>query len=475
MAVTIIAVNQTAGDLALPNLSVSGNKIPASGQVTLTDFNTPLEIQNDRDLLAHVQAGDVLLNDGSITLTQEQSEALLLQSAMLREETLVRVRNESGATLPKGKVVYFVGYSGTHNLPLVGLAQADSATTAAAIGVISEDIANASNGILVHRGQIGGLNTSSWGAGDELWLDPDSSGDMVNVRPTLPTSFVVHMGVVFTVDAALGIVCVGVDAPVSIPEGSTIKALKGSLGTISPGQVVYMSGFNTGSGVVEVELAQSNSAATMPAVGIAATNITEAAQGELLVVGNLSGLNTSSFSQNDSLYVSDSVTGGMTATRPTGASLIQRIAQVARVHASLGEVLVLGAGRSNDIPNTASHSMGMADNDLTDLRIASFNAEIDNGTPTTSVTIDWTTGQKQRVTLGGNTVISFTAPPGVSHLMLVVVQDVSGNRTPTWPGTVKWAKGGSPPNLTNQGDSIDIVSFYFDGTNYYGVGTTDFV
>ena len=45
-------------------------------------------------------------------------------------------------------------------------------------------------------------------------------------------------------------------------------------------------------------------------------------------------------------------TGGLTTTRPTGSSeQVQKMARVIRVDASTGEILVLGAGRANDVPN----------------------------------------------------------------------------------------------------------------------------
>ena len=40
---TIIAKNQTAGDLALTRLVAPDAKIPASGQAQLTDWNAPYE------------------------------------------------------------------------------------------------------------------------------------------------------------------------------------------------------------------------------------------------------------------------------------------------------------------------------------------------------------------------------------------------------------------------------------------------
>jgi hypothetical protein len=75
--VTIIAKNETAGDLALSDLPVPDNKIPASGQVTLTDYANVSEIQADPELRVHIDAGNAIINDGVRDLTQTQSQYLL--------------------------------------------------------------------------------------------------------------------------------------------------------------------------------------------------------------------------------------------------------------------------------------------------------------------------------------------------------------------------------------------------------------
>lgn len=71
----IIALNQTAGALALTQLPVPDNEIPASGSVTLTEFASVSEIQDDSELVAHITAGDVLLEVDGVTLTQAESIA----------------------------------------------------------------------------------------------------------------------------------------------------------------------------------------------------------------------------------------------------------------------------------------------------------------------------------------------------------------------------------------------------------------
>ena len=62
MSNVVIAKNQTAGTLPLPGLSIPNGELPASpATVTLTDWNTLDEIQNDPDLPPLVGGGSVVL------------------------------------------------------------------------------------------------------------------------------------------------------------------------------------------------------------------------------------------------------------------------------------------------------------------------------------------------------------------------------------------------------------------------------
>jgi hypothetical protein len=91
----------------------------------------------------------------------------------------------------------------------------------------------------------------------------------------------------------------------------------------------------------------------------------------------------------------------------------------------------------------------------------------DNGNSGTTKTLDWKNSNKQKITLNGNCTFTFTAPSYAANLLLVLVQDATGSRTITWPATVKWAEG-TAPTLSTAANSIDIASFFYDGTNYYG-------
>lgn len=143
-------------------------------------------------------------------------------------------------------------------------------------------------------------------------------------------------------------------------EALIVSVLKGSVGTINPGQAVYITGYNVGLGVPEVELADASAAATMPAFGIARDTITNGSTGAVVVSGELTGQNTGSWSVGDAIYVSET-TGALTNVKPTGTALIQKIAQVTRSNVSVGVLQVFGAGRSNDLPNIAQDSLWMGD------------------------------------------------------------------------------------------------------------------
>jgi hypothetical protein len=112
-------------------------------------------------------------------------------------------------------------------------------------------------------------------------------------------------------------------------------------------------------------------------------------------------------------------------------------------------------------------------NDLTKIKTASFNAEVDDSTSGTSKTIDWTTGSAHKISMTGNCTFTFTAPSGPARLQFKLTQDGTGGRTATWPATVKWPTGA--PIITSTANAVDIVTFWYDGTNYYAVAAQNFV
>lgn len=234
-----------------------------------------------------------------------------------------------------------------------------------------------------------------------------------------------------------------------------INVEKGSAGTITAGQVVYQSGFDAVALVIEVELADADSSTTMPAIGVAQQTITDTVPGHIAAFGTLSGIDTSAFSVGDDLYVSGTA-GDLTATKPTGTALIQKVAQVGRSHVSLGVIEVFGAGRTNDLPNIANDNIWIGDS---------------SGVPVASIIVDCqdTGGNHLNYTQSTN---AFAC--GTSVLSTTVLTDQSntystGDQSFAAAGslTVPTAAGAAP---TSSGDiRYDSTSFTLEygdnGTN----------
>ena len=111
-------------------------------------------------------------------------------------------------------------------------------------------------------------------------------------------------------------------------------------------------------------------------------------------------------------------------------------------------------------------------------RTASF--VVQSGTD--AVSINWTLGNKYHLLMENNSTVTFaTNPINPCNLLLKVAQGNGGNKVITWAvtsGTIYWAGGGvlntDEPTLTKIDDKTDILTFYFDGTNYFGVASLDF-
>lgn len=146
--------------------------------------------------------------------------------------------------------------------------------------------------------------------------------------------------------------------------------------TLSKGAPVYVTGTHL-SGKPTVALADSDGAGTYPAIGMLAEDLANGSEGHVILSGLVRNVDTSAFSAGDALYLS-STAGTLTATRPTAATeKVQKVGLVARSHASSGAIIVIGAGRTNDIPNELTELTGVARN-ATDMGSFSGHTIVDN-------------------------------------------------------------------------------------------------
>ena len=139
---------------------------------------------------------------------------------------------------------------------------------------------------------------------------------------------------------------------------------------------------------------------------------------------------------------------------------------------------IVGAMVSGNTENniTATYEDGDGTLDL-DVQNCTKTIRFTAQTGTSAVSIDWTAGNKYHLALNASSTVTFATNPGSAcNLILKVTQPAAGSKTITWAvtsGSIKWA-GGSAPTLTTTANKVDIISFYFDGTDYYGVASLNF-
>ena len=198
---------------------------------------------------------------------------------------------------------------------------------------------------------------------------------------------------------------------------------------IDAGDTVYVKGTHN-SNILNVGLAQSNSADTMPCIGLSNQDLTAGQQGTAVAYGKALSVVTDTFLAGETVYVSNTVPGGLSNVKPFNNDLIQNVGVVTKVHQSNGGVFVTGIGRANDIPNAA---IVADETDINYVYVNDQNNDLKKILPTNLLTQLQTL---QQVTDTGNTTsntIQFTnATTGlVTTSNLQVGSDISvGGLTP---------------------------------------------
>ena len=86
------------------------------------------------------------------------------------------------------------------------------------------------------------------------------------------------------------------------------------------------------------------------------------------------------------------------------------------------------------------------------------------GTTSGTITPDVANGNLHTITLNGNLTFSaFTSPVAGQSLTLIITQDATGGRTLT--STMKFA--GAIKTLSGTANAVDIMTVFYDGTNYW--------
>lgn len=171
-----------------------------------------------------------------------------------------------------------------------------------------------------------------------------------------------------------------------------------------------------------------------------ATGITTAVSGDTLTItgtaqdfaySSLTGAPTtiSSFT-NDSGYITDNGNGDLTITNST----------------------ITSSGDTIDLDDIVRFNVG-------------YKEDINALSSSASISVDATTAPVHSVTLGHNATFTISNMVSGQSIMIIITQDGTGSRTGSFT-SVKFP-GGAPTLSTGAGD-IDVVSVFYDGTNYLG-------
>jgi len=172
-----------------------------------------------------IDANGNMFGYDSITVAGPDGRPKTLSSAI---KLVSLVRNQTGATLTKGTIVYINGGSG--NKPTVTKALATSdATSAQTYGVVQSNIGNNKNGYVVVIGTLDGLNTSAYAPGTQLYLSSTVAGTWTSTKQLAP-AHLVYVGIVVRQHVNQGVVEVKIQNGYELDEIHDVQIISPSNG-----------------------------------------------------------------------------------------------------------------------------------------------------------------------------------------------------------------------------------------------------
>ena len=128
--------------------------------------------------------------------------------AIASTETFVRVQNSTGSTILKGTVVGFAGVGANDYISVAPYLADGSTPSLYILGVMAETVPdNGATGLCCVWGNVSGIDTSAFNAGDVLYASPTTAGAFTNVKPTAPQN-VIPTAAVLISDVTNGVVFV---------------------------------------------------------------------------------------------------------------------------------------------------------------------------------------------------------------------------------------------------------------------------
>lgn len=135
----------------------------------------------------------------------------------------------------------------------------------------------------------------------------------------------------------------------------------------------------------------------------------------------------------------------------------------------------VGMNNSIVVPGTVSTTNFASTGTVKIGTLGYYASEYPNGALGKGTSINWQLGNKQSLTLDNGTITMATHPHGPCNLVLKMTQPATGTAAVNWETKANIFWSGSNGSLVGTVASRTYVaSFYYDGTNYYGILSNQF-
>ena len=248
-------------------------------------------------------------------------------------------------------------------------------------------------------------------------------GTVTSVAMTVPSAFSVS-GSPITSSGTLAVTATGdttqyiagdgslVTFPTIGTAGTLTREVRNTTGaTLTKGTVVYISGATGNKPTVSKAIATGDSTSAQT-FGLVQADIAANANGNVVCVGDLTGLNTSAFNEGDQLYLSSTTAGTYTTTKQLAPNHLVYIGVVTRSHPTLGQIEV-------NIQNGY---------ELYELHDVSITSEVNNQ----GLFYEASTDLWKNKSIA--TVLGYTPANGADYMALTGSQSIAGQKTFTGYG-----------------------------------------
>ncbi len=213
-----------------------------------------------------------------------------------------------------------------------------------------QDATTTSKGVVKLAGDLGGTadlptvpglatkandNTVLHNSGNEI-----KNGDLtLNNRLFLP-SLTANPGIINEIGVdETGAIVINTSGGAGASGTVTISGTNKTGVSIPKGSAVYISGAQGSKATLALALADPN-VTTSSAIGITQNAIANNASGDVVMLGEISNIDTSAFSNGNKVYLSATIPGGLTIIPPTSPNNVVFIGTVTNSHATQGKIIV---------------------------------------------------------------------------------------------------------------------------------------